>query len=279
MNRCFLAIVVSIMLVGCQLQSKDSDAAKTVGASETPKSMPVVRRTIPFMGTFYQITNVSDFDIVFTPGDYNVEVEGPEALLGALNSTVDSGIITFSQSEGGKSSSYISGKTNGLGTIYVSCPQLQILAVCSGGSFRSEGTIHTPSLHVGMLSTASIDMDSVCCDDRFIYETSNDGNASFSSIQAGGDVTMYMSDNGTVRADIQTPGTLFVNTGAKSVSYLNGRASRVDMISLGHSDCRLGVAADKLVLSAQDQSHVEISARYKQHDIKQGRNARVTETL
>lgn len=279
MNRCFLAIAVSIMLVGCQLQSKDSEVVKTDDVADVPKELPVVRRVIPFMGTFFQITNVSDFDIVFTPGDYSVEVEGPEALIDALNSTVDSGIITFSQREGGRSSSYVNGKVNGMGTIYVSCPQLQILAVCAGGSFRSEGTIHTPMLHVGMLSVASIDMDSVCCDDRFIYETSNDGNASFGHIRAGGDVTMYMSDNGTVHADIQTPETLFINSGAKSVSYLSGTAAQVEMIALGQSDCHLGISADKLVLTAQDQSRVELSGRLRQKDIKQGTKACVTEVF
>lgn len=275
MNRYFLAIVVTMLVVGCRQSASDEKTEKNTVTASASAVMQTVRRQLPYVGAFNQITNVSDFDIVFTEGDYNVELEAPEALADALHMTLDSGVLTLSQLEEGKSSTYRKGASGTMGTIYVSCPELRMLAVCGSGSFRSEGTIHTPQMHVGTLSLGAIEMDSVVCEGTFIYETSNDGDAIFRHIQAGSDVTFFTSDNGTTTAHVNTPGTMVINSGNKAVASFKGRAAKVEAITLGQATLNIDVDTEMLELTAVDKSTITIGQGVKQRDINKSSTATV----
>ena len=274
MKRYLLAIIGITTLVGCKQASNNSEQTPTSAETEQPKEVTVVRKTIPYVGDFTNITNVSDFDIVFTEGDYSIEVEAPETVIGALRTSIDSGVITFGQLEEGKNR-YLHKDSKGVGTIYVSCPELRVLAVCGKGNFKSEGCIHTSYLHAGVLDLGNIDIDSVVCETTFRYETTYNGDASFGYVSTGSDALIFQSMAGTITANMNVGGALVLNTASTGEAHITATAHQADVVALDDSRCTLDLRTDNLLLSAQGTSLVNLKGNIKHKDIKVGKRAKV----
>ena len=256
-----------------QSETKQSEASSDVAV----ESQSVIKKQVPYIGDFFQITNMSDFDIEFTQGDYDVVIEAPATIANILRTSFDCGIITFSQLEEARHTTYNTSLSQSIGTIHVSCPDLQVVAVCGKGNFHTTSPIHSSSLHIGLLSTANISLDSVVCDDFFKYETSNDGNATFSYVQTGGDATLLPNNNGLTSAHINAKGALYVNTGGNGQNTITAHARTADIGTMDASTCTLTLDADSLHLFALGESTVCLSGDIRNKEIKQSKNATVTE--
>lgn len=273
--------MAAILLVGCEQhkQQETQQATETKGEDTiAANDSSFVSKHIPYAGEFFQITNVSDADIMFSEGDCDIVIEGPEHLVETIRVSFDSGIVTFSQLEEGKSNMFSRKVGIGHATIYVSCPELRMLAVCGGGNFHSDGTIHSSSMHIGTLSLGGIDIDTLVVDDSFIYETSDNGDAHFGYIRTGGDATIYKSDNGNLDASICSDGLFTINASAKSTSRLSVEAPRVEMLMLDDSRCDMQLTTDNLNLSAFGHAMVDIKSHkeIKKKDVQRGKDAQVT---
>ena len=103
MNKYFITTIAAIIMFGCQQhtgsntlsETKQSEASSDVAV----ESQSVIKKQVPYIGDFFQITNMSDFDIEFTQGDYDVVIEAPATIANILRTSFDCGIITFSQLE------------------------------------------------------------------------------------------------------------------------------------------------------------------------------------
>ena len=287
-----MAIAVS-MLAACGGQA-DGGSGSAPESGETPVAdaatvddaaadsmLTSVTTVIPFAGQFHSITNVSDVDIEFREGDYSIEVEGPDYMTDMLRVSVDSDVLTVSQLEEGKSNAFARKMDLRSGVVRVSCPDLRMVAVCGGGNFRSVGAIHSASMHVGTLSHAKIQMDTVSVDGTFLYETSNDGDAEFRYIDARGDATVYASDGGKTTLSVRTLGDFTLNGGANADVKLRVDASRVDLLTVGNCRVDMGLATDSLRVEAFDKSNVKLTwpQEPRNKNIKKGKNAVVTEQI
>ncbi len=281
MNKYFIATIAAITMVGCRqhndVNEQDESRQPDVQAVESSESVVTERRQVPYIGDFFQITNMSDFDIEFTQGDFNVEVEAPAAAADVLRTSFDSGIITFSQPEGDRHTIYTTNMPQSIGTIHVSCPNLKVVAVCGKGCFRSTGPIHSSSLHIGLLSTADISLDSVVCDDFFKYETSDDGSAIFSYVKAGGDLTLLASNNGHTTAYVCSDGALLVNTGGNGQNTITAQAPTSEITAMDASTCNLTIDTDSLMVYALGESKISLGGNIRKKEIKRSSKATVTE--
>ena len=274
MNKVFLIIIGVLFLVSCNSSGTKNEPVKNNDTNEPDVQVTKVRKPLSFSGTFYQITNVGSPDIVFTEGDYSIEAEAPENLFNVINVNVDSNVLTVYIDNEGQLGLDRFNSVSPV-TLYISCPSLQLLAVCGTGSFRSVGTIHNENMHVGCLGTGSIELDTVMTMGTFKYESSGDGDAIFRHIQDAEECSLLLSGEGNTTADVDVPNRLLVqndHTGNVSVS---GKAKVAELTLLEECNCEAAFDADQLYLTAL-RGNVVLKGKYKQKDVHQGKNAKIS---
>ena len=274
MNRVFLAIIGILMLVSCKQSGPTNEPAKNETGKTEKQVEERIRKPLSFSGTFYQITVIGSPDIIFTEGDYSIEAEGPSNIVNFVNINVDSHVLTVNM----KNEDTIGTNQFAHGpspiTLYISCPSLQLLAVCGTGSFKSVGAIHTPDMQVGVLGTGNIELDSVITAGTFRYDSSGDGNALFHHIQAQQDCNLLLSGKGNLNADVDIAGNLLIENDNCGNVVVSGKAHTADLSILEESNCTAEFDADQLELTAL-YGNVTLKGKYRQKDIHQGRNAKI----
>lgn len=275
MKRIFLAIFSIAMLASCNQSGQQNQPAKDGAKQDTPRETEKVRKPLSFSGAFYQITNMGSPDIVFTEGDYSIEAEGPASLLNAVNIEVDSHVLTVSiKNEENFGTNQFSSAPSRI-TLYVSCPSLQILAVCGTGNFKSVGPIHTPDIQIGMLGTGNLELDSVFTTGSFSYESSGDGNAIFQHIRSAHECNFMISGAGSTTADVDVAEQLLMHNDHTGNVVISGKANTADLIILGESNCVADFDADQLHLTAL-YGNVTLNGKYRQKEVQQGKKAIIT---
>lgn len=275
MNRVFLTIIGTLMLISCNQSGQQNGPTKNDANQRENRKVELVRKPLSFSGTFYQITNIGSPNIVFTEGDCSVEVEGPSNSVNAVRIDVDSNVLTiYVNNEENFGTNIFSDDTSDI-TLYISCPSLQILATCGTGNFKSIGTIHNSDMHVGCLGTGAIDLDSVITTGTFKYESSGDGNAIFNHIHAGQDCNLLLSGSGNVMANVDVAENLLVENDHSGNVSINGKSHNADISILGESNCNADLVADNLDLTAL-HGNITLKGKYGKKNINQSKNAKVT---
>lgn len=275
MNKTFLTLLSGLLLISCQQTNKNQEQKQKNSLTETIKqSEPVVRKSIPFSGEFYQITNIGSPNIIFTEGDYSIEAEGSESMIKELSTDIDCNVLTvnLNNEEKVELNKFKDIKSNI--TLYISCPKLQIVAMCNTGSFHSIGTIHTSSMQVGCLGTGGIEMDSIITD-IFKYEASGNGNAKFNYIKATGETTFLLSGLGKTSCHLDVTDNLFFDCRNNCKAYINGNVNIANISVNDNSKCHININADKLNVSVIN-SEVNIKGKIKNKNIQKGHGAKVT---
>lgn len=275
MNKVFLTIIGVLLLVSCNPSGTNRGPEKERGANEPAPLAKKVRKPLSFSGTFYQITNVGSPNIIFTEGDYSIEAEAPENLFNAINVNVDSNVLTVSVDNEDRLGIDTFGNSRSPITLYISCPSLQLLAICGTGSFQSIGTIHNDNMHVGCLGTGSIDLDTVMTAGSFKYESSDDGNAIFRHIQSAQECNLLVSGTGSTTADVDVADRLLVQNDYTGNVSVSGKAKVAEVTLLEESNCVVAFDADRLNLTAL-RGNVVLKGKYKQKDVHQGKNAKIS---
>ena len=274
MNKVFLTIIGVLLLVSCNPSGSKKEPSNNNATNERAMPVAKVRKPLSFSGTFYQITNVGSANIVFTEGDYSIEAEAPENIFNVVNVNVDSNVLTVSiENEGTLGLDRFSGSSQI--TLYVSCPSLQLLAVCGTGNFQSVGTIHNDNMHVGCLGAGSIDLDTVMTTGLFKYESTGDGNAVFRHIHTTQECKLLLSGVGNTTADVDVADRLLVQNDFTGNVSVSGKAKVAELTLLEKSNCIAAFDADCLNLTAL-RGDVVLKGKYKQKNVHQGKHAKVT---
>ena len=220
-----LYLCTALALGGCKHTAgngtaDNANADQQEQSAKKENAAKIVRRTIPLGADFNNIMSLSGADIVFSQGDYSMEVEGDSVLMDYIATEVESHMLTVSfASERNKSLSVYDSKLNM--TVYVSAPELQCVSICGKGNFTTKGLWIGDKIDMGMIGEGEFHCDSIECN-NLQYQATGKGDAYFAHIKAG-QVHFANMSGSNVKADVDTESLLCDNVGHSTFS-ITGKA-------------------------------------------------------
>ena len=196
-------------------QSGDDDTSQEKGKDEK-----IVRRQLGTLKDFTHLTNLGSVNIIYTQGDYNMEVEGDSVLLQYLTTSFDSNLLTVSMRTDGNRDINLYGNASNV-TMYLSCPNLKCVSICGNGGFESIGKWSGDDIEVGILSTGTMRLDSIECN-TFSMQSTSVSNISITNLKAN-EATVMTRTNATIDMDVDAEELTVLNDG-KPTMTLTGRA-------------------------------------------------------
>lgn len=205
-----IALLVSCRQTTTEKNDKGNDATPT--EAKQPKQN-IVRQHIKIPSTFTHITNLGSIDIIYTQGDYNIDVEGDSMMLRNLSTTFESNLFTTTIFTDNNPDINAYGNKSNV-KMYVSCPDLQCVSICGNGGFTSQGVWKTTEAQVGVFGTGSMKLDDVQCN-TFKLESSDKGSIEIANLQAE-DASLYSHSPAKIKVnmDVQRLSVFNVGTGA-----------------------------------------------------------------
>lgn len=267
-----MAVVLCATFFSCRNTNPvNGESVSDVDSVSAPKK---VMTHVKVAGDFYQITNIGSVDVVFSEGDYKIDVECDSSLLPYVSTTFDSGTLTVFMRREEKGEVGWTGKSNV--TLYVSCPLIKYIAVCGGGSFKSVGTIHSTDVQIGNLGTGSIELDSVVCE-TFEHELRTEANAVFKHVAC--DRAKFLSyGSGTIQSDIDA-GSIYAAIGGEGDMECNFRSDDVEISSFSSGNAVFNLDCKQLNASLQGTGKIVLNGHSDKKLVKTGRNAVVEDNL
>lgn len=217
-----LPLAALALLAGCRKGGQPLRNG-TTGPDEPPTvtTLNIVRKPLPVSSGFNYLTNLGHVDIIFTQGDYSLEVEGDSALLELLKTDFDSNLLTVSI---GVDSNPDFNKYGGLHNVkmYLSSPDLQCVSICANGSFESRGLWKTENLQLGMLHKGTMTIGPVECK-TFAMQVSEPGTITLADLHAQ-EATILSRCAATIEANLDVDELTIMNEGKPNMK-LTGRAT------------------------------------------------------
>ncbi len=212
-------MAAALVLCSCNnggTENSENDKDSTKVAVNTAKKK-IVKLPFPITDNFNHITSIGGIDIVYTQGDYHIEVEGDSALLQHIQAEVESGVLTINiRGERNKDINIYEGKYNV--TAYISSPDLKCVAICSTGNFTSKGLWEVDDIELGTIGTGAFNIDSICCA-TFKYQSTGTGDATFNYLEANDKLDIACMAANHVNANVNTSFlTVATNSGKVKLS-------------------------------------------------------------
>lgn len=216
-----LYIIGAIVLASCGGKGTTTKKQDTSHKTTAPKKASnIIHRNINIAGEFTHLLSMCGADIVYTQGDYNIEVEGDSALLQYLGFDIDSSVLTITLgSQAHQDLNIYEGKSNI--TINISAPSLQCVSLCSSGDFTSHGLWKNENVEMGIISTGSFSCDSIECK-TLSLQSSGKGSASFANIKAANATIDNLAES-NINATLDVDYIRAINKGNSTMTF-NGRA-------------------------------------------------------
>lgn len=189
-------------------------------SQEKVKNEKIVRRQLGTLKDFTHLTNLGSVNIIYTQGDYNMEVEGDSVLLQYLTTSFDSNLLTVSMRTDGNRDINLYGNASNV-TMYLSCPNLKCVSICGNGGFESIGKWSGDDIEVGILSTGTMRLDSIECN-TFSMQSTSVSNISITNLKVN-EATIMTRANATIEMDVDAEELTVLNDG-KPTMTLTGRA-------------------------------------------------------
>lgn len=189
-------------------------------SQEKVKNEKIVRRQLGTLKDFTHLTNLGSVNIIYTQGDYNMEVEGDSVLLQYLTTSFDSNLLTVSMRTDGNRDINLYGNASNV-TMYLSCPNLKCVSICGNGGFESIGKWSGDDIEVGILSTGTMRLDSIECN-TFSMQSTSVSNISITNLKVN-EATIMTRANATIDMDVDAEELTVLNDG-KPTMTLTGRA-------------------------------------------------------
>ena len=167
------ALTAMSMLAACNNSAKKQTgvAEQEEASQRRRKSENIVRQKLGTLKEFTHITNIGSVNIVYTQGEYSMEVEGDSTMLQYITTSFDSNLLTVSMRTDGNRDFNLYGNTSNV-TMYLSCPDLQCVSICGNGGFESKGKWSGDNIEVGVLDTGELHLDSIECNTFSLQSTS-----------------------------------------------------------------------------------------------------------
>lgn len=210
-------------------------------------TVEIVRRPQPCPYGFYQITHIGSFDVIYREGDYSLEFEGDSTLFPSVIADYDSGTLTLKRRGENNIDIHAFSAQSKL-KVYVSSPELRLLAVCNNGSFQSIGTIHTTDMQIGALGQGSISIDSVQCQ-SLVVQNNDVGSINFTSCHTTR-LDILSKNSGCITGDFNVDGETNITITGNAVNTLSCKSNVVNLLSTGETVTTLDVDCDKFNIQA-----------------------------
>lgn len=253
-----LFAVISLITFSCNNNvqkdnvSSDNNITKENSENTFSTKEKTIRKKVQFSGSFYSITNIGTPNIVFTPGPYNIEVEAPEKKIENAKISIDSGVLLIGETGGNKQGAQLF-CTDSI-TYYISCPKLNILAVCGKGNFYAQN-VEADDMQVGVMGEGSINIDTIHCN-SLRYEINKPIETKLGKVFVAENCSILTNADGIFKADVDVKGILLVD----------------DMYN---SDIEITGKTNKLEASLFGKGTFKYNGTFKTKDIGQGKNAKV----
>lgn len=286
MNRTLLSntlkLVGLVAMSAIAVCSCDQAATKQqASASDTLQAAKpdVVRKSLPFSGTFTQINNMASVDVEYSVGECRVEAEGPAELVKLVRITVDSGTLTVTYNYDNNPDINVFKRTGTSVKIYVSSPSLRIVSACGTGSIHAVGKVETEEFMGGTLASGNIQFDTLVCHGPFRYESKNVGKSKFVCLVTEGTANFINEGTGSIEVEnLIADDAVLVNHNGSSTTFIHGTAPDVEVWSFAQGNVDLDMTVDNIIIKAFDESKVQFKGTYGSKTVKQDQTAYVTLT-
>ncbi|MBO7569725.1 MAG: DUF2807 domain-containing protein [Bacteroidaceae bacterium] len=214
-----------LMLGACRHTTPANEVKTTNKRTEKTeqRKQNIIKKRISIPFDFSYITNLGSVDIIYTQGNYGIEVEGDSATLDYLVTEFDSNILTVNLQTDNNTDINKYGSTNNI-KMYVSAPALKCVSICGNGNFESQATWRAENIQLGVLSTGSMKIGRVECT-TFDLQSTDIGNIDITDLQAE-DATLYSRSTATINANVNVKNLIVINDG-KQTMKLTGKAQTV----------------------------------------------------
>lgn len=220
-----IAFATLLVLASCRHattnQPEEKTAEKPAKTAEAKRN--IIKKHISIPSDFSYITNLGSVDIVYTQGNYSVDVEGDSVMLEYLETNFDCNLLTVSIKSDSNTDINFYGNVSHV-KMYVSCPDLKCVSICGNGSFESEATWSTDDLQLGVMGSGFMKIGKVECT-TFSLQSTNVGNTSISELHAE-DATIYANSSASIDVDMDVKNLTLVNEGTQPIK-LTGMATNV----------------------------------------------------
>lgn len=218
-SRIITSILAIALLSSCQSNSNASKDEASVSATQEEAAnktqRKIVRKPVNIPSEFSYITNIGSVDIIFSHGDYNMEVEGDSALIEYIKTNFDSNLLTISLKSDANTDYNMYGNANNT-KLYITAPQLQCVSICNTGNFECTDTWQCDDIQIGILGTGGVKLNNVECK-TFLIDATGKGNVSIDHLKA--DVaTLNSRSSGTFNIDCDVNDFTIINDGEQTIN-------------------------------------------------------------
>ena len=217
-----IPVAVAFVLTACSNPSADNksqaSAVQNTPSATSPRN--VIRKHISIPRDFSYLTNMGCVDIIYTQGNYSIDVEGDSALLEYLQTNFDSNLLTVSMLSDSNVDINRYGNTSNI-KMYISCPTLQCVSICSNGGFESQATWKVENLQLGVLGTGAMKLGHIECT-TFDLQSTDRGPISIEEVKAE-DATIYSRSTADIEVRVDVNNLTVINDGKQNL-HLTGKA-------------------------------------------------------
>ena len=275
-------VLAAMLTTACKGEQKPNSGKTDNPARSEDDSARFVRREMRCERDFFQITHIGSFDVIYTEGDYSLEYEGDSTLFPSMVAEFDSGTLTLSRRGENNTDVHVFSSRSNL-KVYVSCPELRLLATCNSGSFRGFGTIHTTNMQVGVMGSGSVILDSVECQSLLIQD--NDaGNISIANCRSRNMDVMTKSSGGVLGSyDVEGKANLTFSGNGSNALFC--KAEEVNFLSTGSGTTDLNVDCGKMNIQAVGTGTINLEGKaHEKHYLtnplsESARNVKLTDNV
>lgn len=203
-------------ICGCKNGNKVEEKEVTVTPEPETAKVNIIKKNVPLFGDFTHITSVTGANIVYTQGDYNIEVIGDSSFIQSLKPEIDSGVLTISMGAELNQDLNLLERNHNV-TLNISAPSLRCVTLCGSGNFTSKGLWKGDKLEFGIIGSGNFVCDSIECN-IFDFQSSGEGDAEYVHIKAQ---QMHVSNTRktNVKADIETETLKSENVGKSTFTF------------------------------------------------------------
>lgn len=276
-NPTLLILLTVFFTLSCTDGNKNGDK---VSKNETKNdsnvsNRKIVQRDIPVTMDFFQITNLSSANVVFTNGPFRVYEEGDSAHLNTVGYEFDGGVLTITTPMEANND-MASFSSNEALKIHVSCPELKTVAVCATGGFECHDTIRTQFFQMGGLVKGHIDVDCIIAD-RVRYESNGSTLLNIGAVECD-ECVLISTGDGILNLNVEARNNAYLDMKNESQMNINVKAPLIEGLFDSKGDIDMNVNTDDLQLSVI-AGNVNIAGTAKKQNIRKGQLAVVNNAL
>lgn len=227
MNRKYITYIICgacALFFSCRpaTPGKDHSGKESTSIEAKQSKRNIIRQHIAIPSTFTHITNLGSIDIIYTQGDFNIDVEGDSAMLRYLDTTFESNLLTTNIYTDNNPDINLYGNKSNI-KMYISCPDLQCVSICGNGGFTSKGTWDTENIQIGVFGTGTLKLENVQST-TFKLESGETGAIRIKHLQAE-DASIYSHSPASIDANLDVNRLSIFNVGSGPLHF-TGRAQQ-----------------------------------------------------